>query len=122
MQLYRDSKEVENLRTTSDLDSTALDHVIESPVPRDLLRHTVMCNPEFERQMSAVAQNIGIAFPARLLENFISVYSLLKSNLPENMSALLATTGTLMPWVLRVRGEGVARVFEEATKVMFGKA
>lgn len=91
-------------------------------LPKDFLKCSPIANPTFEVDMQKVALNDGIRIPSRLLEHFVSVYSSLIQRFPDDVSGRIAAAGSLLPWVAQVRGQSVARIYQNSLTSIFGKS
>jgi hypothetical protein len=73
-------------------------------------------NVSAEDQLRRYAANCGVSLPARLTENFVSVFDGLRAFLRARDAGYVAQQATLMPWVEHARGEAVSRTLDEALK------
>lgn len=73
-------------------------------------------NVSAEDQLRRYAANCGVSLPARLAENFVSVFDGLRAFLNARDAGYVAKEAILMPWVEHAKGEAVSRTFSEALK------
>ncbi|MEI6872425.1 MAG: hypothetical protein WCL08_09105, partial [Verrucomicrobiota bacterium] len=81
-----------------------------------LVRYIHSRNMVSEDQLRQYAVNFGVELPARVLEQFVSLYDGLRASLRSRDASQIAQQTCLDSWVETARGETVARTLQEALR------
>jgi hypothetical protein len=106
-------------KAAAELDSAGVeDWAARLPVSANKFQTTR--NREHETHIRQLALNCGSEIPAEVACRFVSITTGLSEHVSHSRSVEIASAASLLPWIRLDRGEGMARILEEALRTTIG--